>query len=173
MITRLSIFVLLFSVVQVGRIHAQSAPGCSQTKAEFEVKTEKDSHAAKPEPGKALVYFLQDDLHFDSRPRPTTLFGIDGNWVGATHGNSYFFVYVEPGEHHLCSEWQMDVILNYPQKRTTAALHFTAESGKTYYFRAKDIAIKELVGAELEAMDSDEAQLVMGSFEYSSSHPKK
>lgn len=82
-------------------------------------------------------------------------------------------MYVEPGEHHLCSEWQTDVVLNYPQKRTKAALQFTAESGKTYYFRAKDIAIKELVGAELEAMDSDEAQLVMGSLEYSSSHRKK
>jgi hypothetical protein len=65
-----------------------------------------------------------------------------------------------------------DVVPNY-HKRTRAALHFTAESGKTYYFRAKDIAIREFVGAELEAMDSDEAELVMSSFQYSSSHPKK
>lgn len=173
MITRASIIVLLLSVVQVGRVHAQDAPGCGHGKVEFEVKTDKGPHPAKPEPGKALLYFLQDDLHFGSRPRPTTLFGIDGNWVGATHGNSYFFVYVDPGEHHLCSDWQTDVVRNYPQKRTRAALHFTAESGKTYYFRAKDIAITELVDAELDAMDSDEAQLMMSSFEYSSSRPKE
>lgn len=71
MITRASIFVLLFSVVQVGRIHGQGAPGCSQTKAEFEVRTDKDSHPAKPEPDKALVYFLQDDLRFEAETDDT------------------------------------------------------------------------------------------------------
>ena len=32
----------------------------------------------------------------------TTRVGLDGIWVGANHGKSYFFVLVNPGDHHLC-----------------------------------------------------------------------
>jgi hypothetical protein len=67
------------------------APGCGDANAKFAVKSEKEPHQFQPEPGKALVVFLQDDSEFNSRPRPTTRMGIDGAWVGATQSNSYFF----------------------------------------------------------------------------------
>ena len=53
-------------------------------------QNDKQHPFAKPESGKALIYFLQDDPNFLSRPRPTTRFGLDGNWIGATQSNSYF-----------------------------------------------------------------------------------
>lgn len=157
---------------------AQDAPGCGSANVKFDVKTGHEKPAAPaPASTKAVVFFLQDDVKFESRPRPTTRFGIDGNWVGATQANSYFFVSVDPGEHHLCASWQNRVSVGIPL-RPTAALHFNAEAGKTYYFRAKDIGrgspspspIAEVI---LEKMDSDEAQVLMGSFEYSTSAPKK
>jgi hypothetical protein len=81
------------------------APGCGTADTKFNVATNDKLHPfAKPESGKALIYFLQDDSDFLSRPRPTTRFGLDGNWIGATQSNSYFYISVDPGEHHLCGE---------------------------------------------------------------------
>ena len=60
---------------------------------------DKSQHAlAAPEPGKARAYFIQDARAF------TTNFGVDGAWVGANNGNSYFSVSIEPGLHHLCTD---------------------------------------------------------------------
>ena len=180
MIGRAAFFVLLFALSSMSAVpsRAQDAPGCGPANVKFNVKTTSERPAMPAaDSTKSLVYFLQDDVHFESRPRPTTRFGIDGNWVGATQANSYFFVSVDPGEHHLCANWQNRVSVGIPL-RPTAALHFNAEAGKAYYFRAKDIGrggnstapIAEVV---LEKTDRDEAQVLMGSFEYSTSKPKK
>jgi hypothetical protein len=58
----------------------------------FEVTTSTNQNpSSKADAGKALIYFLQDDTHFNSRARPSTLVGLDGQWIGATSGNSYFY----------------------------------------------------------------------------------
>ena len=183
---RLSSAILLFaaSVLLSSNSMAQSGPGCGPANVKFDVKTGKaQNNAPTPEPGKALVFFLQDDLNFSSRPRPTTRFGIDRTWVGATHSNSYFYVQVDPGEHHICANWQSTVIVSSVPKRPTAANHFTAEVGKSYYFRARDITqvrnpdgkVEVVSEAEvvLEPVESDEAQVLVNTFSFSSSHPKK
>lgn len=139
-----SIFFLLFAFATTA--FAQSTPpetavprGCGAEDTKFDAKTDCEQHPlAKPEPGKALVYFLQDDSNFQSRPRPTTRFGLDGNWVGATQSNSYFYISVDPGEHHLCAGWQSFVGFNVAQK--SAAAHFTAEAGGVYFFVVNDRA---------------------------------
>ncbi|HEV2341577.1 MAG TPA: DUF2846 domain-containing protein [Candidatus Acidoferrales bacterium] len=167
---------------------AQSGSGCGPASVKLDVSTTKQRPAAPEiQAGKALVYFLQDDLKYDSSPRPTTRFAVDGTWVGATHANSYFYVFVDPGEHHLCANWQSDVLpFNFgASKRSTAAAGFSAESGKTYYFRAQDIAKSQNSGGDnntryvsqaevlLAPLDGDEAQVLMNTFSFSSSHPKK
>lgn len=161
---------------------SQSGPGCGPANVKFDITTTKQLPAAPAaQTGKALVYFLQDDLKYDAVPRPTTRFGIDGTWVGATHGNSYFYVFVDPGEHHICANWQSDRTgLSWiGSKRSTAAAQFTAEAGKTYYFRARDIArvddnrIVTEPEVVLSPLDPDEAQVVMNTFAFSSSHQRK
>jgi hypothetical protein len=150
------------------------APGCGAANVDFEVRTDNSRHpTGQPDAGKALVYFLQDDANFIDRPRPTTRFGLDGAWVGATHSDSYFYVSVDPGEHHLCASWQGLVILG--PKRGEAALQITVEAGQTYYFRAKDVDDSRNKPAELifEKLDPDEAQLLMSKFSFSISNPKK
>ena len=48
---------------------ARVAPGCGPDSVKFEVKTARHSAAAaKPDPGKALVYFIQDNSSFASVP---------------------------------------------------------------------------------------------------------
>jgi Protein of unknown function (DUF2846) len=178
---RTVIFLLVVLAVPFGFAYAQSAPGCGTANVQFDVKTTRASLTAPAaQPGKALVYFLQDDLKYDAKPRPTTRFGIDGAWVGATHANSYFYVFVDPGEHHVCADWQSDTTPFYfGAKREVAARQFTAEAGKTYYFRAVDIvhtrknqAIASEPQVLLRPVDGDEAQVIMNSFSFSSSHQK-
>jgi hypothetical protein len=165
---------------------AQLGPGCGPANIKFDVSTTKQ-RPATPEiqSGKALVYFLQDDLKYNWAPRPTTRFAVDGAWVGATHTSSYFYIFVDPGEHHLCANWQSarTGLSWVGPKRSTAATSLTAEAGKTYYFRAEDIlyteesnnvnTIKSEPQVLLSPLDADEAQVLMNTFSFSSSHPKK
>ena len=150
------------------------APGCGVDHAKFAVETKSNQHpAAQPEAGKALVYFLEDDKEFNSVPKPTTRAGVDGQWVGATHGNSYLYFSVEPGEHHLCASWQTSVVSL--QGHQSAAAHFTAEPGGVYYFMVRNRWIKDSPAAEirLKPLDSDEGLLLVSKFSLSVSHPKK
>jgi hypothetical protein len=63
-----------------------------------------------------------------------TRLGLDGAWVGANKGNSYFAYTVESGDHHLCTNW------SYAFKSLSKKVgmsSFKAEAGKTYYFQAR------------------------------------
>lgn len=149
------------------------AAGCGSADAKFEVKTDSKQHpVAQPESGKALLYFIEDDTGFLGRPRPTTRLGVDGNWAGANHGSSYFYVSVEPGEHHLCASWQSTVVLGAGHK--TAATRFTAQAGNAYFFRVRNSWSQYSVAQiDFNPVDGDEAQLLMSKFSFSTSHPKK
>jgi hypothetical protein len=152
---------------------AAVAPGCGPTDAKFDVKTDKAQHPIIPaESGKAVVYFVEDDTHFHSNPKPTTRIGLDGSWVGANHGNSYFSLTVDPGEHHLCASWQSWI--GAGTRNNAAAVHFTAEAGGVYYFSVKNSWLREsmIMGIELVPLDSDEGQLLASRFSFSTFHPK-
>lgn len=165
---------LAISALPSVRAKGHTGSGCGPADAKFDVKTEKRPRALPAPPaGKALVVFLQDDSKFGSRPRPTTRFGVDSVWVGATHANSYFFAFVGPGKHDVCANWQSFVIIG--PKRSTAATQFTAAAGKTYYFRAQDIAIFNHPGGSLlfepevrlSPLAGDEARVLIDSFAFS------
>jgi len=102
---------------------------------------------------------------------PTTRVGLDGVWVGANHGKSYFFFPVDPGDHHLCVRWQS----SFKQlSQAAAALSLTAEAGKVYYVRATlEERHKRQPAVKLEAVDDAEGQLLVASSAFSIAHPKK
>jgi Protein of unknown function (DUF2846). len=151
------------------------APGCGDKKIKWDVRTDRSKHPiAKPETGKALVYFLQDDANFQSKPAPTTRFGLNGAWVGATQSNAYFYVAIDPGEQHLCAGWQSWVSL--ATGHTSAADHFTAEAGKSCFFIVRDYYVNHEHGPasmKLEPINSDEAELLMTKFGFSTSQARK
>lgn len=164
----------LLAVVLTQPVASQTAPGCGDPKIKFDVASARSWHPLpKPEAGKALVYFLQDDSEFNSHPRPTTRFGIDGNWVGATQSNAYFYISVDPGEHHICAGWQSFV--GFTTGHTSGAAHFTAAAGNSYFFIVRDRYIENHApaGMRLDPLDSDEGQLLAGKFALSASHAKK
>jgi hypothetical protein len=91
---------------------------------------------------------------------------------GATHGNSYLYFSVDPGVHHLCASWQRAVALF--QGRKTAAAHFTAEAGQTYYFSAKNIYTRDgPTDMSLDPIDRDEGQLLAKQFASRSQRSRK
>ncbi len=154
------------------------APGCADKKIKWDVTTDRSKHPiATPDPGKALVYFLQDDANFQNSPKPTTRFGLDGNWVGATQSNAYFYVSVDPGEHHLCAGWQSWVGVG--EGHTSAADHFSAEAGRSYFFIVRNFYTNSVheppngANMKLEQVNGDEGQLLMSKFGFSTSHARK
>jgi len=166
--------VLLFAATALAQSAPTAvAPGCGAADVKFDVTADKSQHpSAQPENGKAVVYFIEDDSYFESHPKPTTRLGVDGSWVGANHGTSYFYVTVDPGEHHLCASWQSWV--GFGMRETSAAAHFTAEPGQTYYFRVRNTWLGGPAGSHVDfsPVDSDEGQLLASRFAFSTFRPK-
>jgi hypothetical protein len=144
---------------------AVATSACGPKDASFDVKLDKTQHTlAQPDPGKALVYFIQEKGSdaFDV----TTKVGIDGAWVGANKNSSYFAVSVEPGEHHVCANVQS--FRGHP----LGLVHFTAEAGKAYYFDGR-VVYGEAVDLYffLVAVDSDQARHLIDVLALSVSTP--
>ncbi len=147
--------------------------GCGDKKIKWDVSTDRSKHPLiPPEPGKALVYFLQDDTNFLFTPRPTTRFGLNGWWVGATQANAYLYVSVDPAEQHLCASWQSWTQAGH----TAAADHFLAEADKSYFFVVRNLYINVDHGPpsmKLDLINSDEGQLLISKFGCSTSRARK
>lgn len=142
---------------------------CGRNDVSFDVKRDQSQHAlAQPEPGKALIYFVQDLGQTHCIVHCVTVkIGLDGTWVGANQDNSYFSVSVEPGEHHVCAN---------PQSRELRHLvglaHFTAEVGKTYYLRTRLFGDQNQQLIDFGPIDSDQAGYFVASYPLSVSQPK-
>jgi len=148
---------------------AVTPPACGPRDISFDVKRDNSQHTlAQPEPRKALVYFVQDIGEVSCIGGcGTTKVGLDGAWVGANQHNSYFFVSVEPGEHHVCVKPQSG---SKPERIQLA--HFTAESGKIYYFRSRAISGSNQLLFDLDPIDSDQGKYLVDLYPLSVSHAK-
>jgi hypothetical protein len=154
---------------------ARAAAGCGPSGTKFDVQIDKKQHPIlPPEADKAIIYILQDAKR-DGNARyignTTTRVGLDGVWVGANHGKSYFFVLVNPGDHHLCVAQQA---MLKTSSKLGSALSITAETGKVYYFRAEVQEKSEAgPGVQLEAIDSAEGQLLIANSSLSISEARE
>jgi hypothetical protein len=149
------------------------AAACGPSDVHFEIKKDPSQHLAQLEPGKALVYIVQDEDHADClKCDTTTRVGMDGSWIGATHGDSYFFFSVDPGEHHLCANRLPQLGIS---TKPLALFGFTAEAGKAYYFRIHAIysSGNGATYSDFSAINPDEAKYLISISPYSVSHPKK
>jgi hypothetical protein len=158
--------ILLLSCCALGQDRAAvsaAEAGCVPQDAKFEVKSDESQHpASTPEDGKALIYIVADG-HL------TSIFGIDGKWVGAVNGGRYFFVSIEPGEHHLCAMLQSFL----PQRGPRVSVHsLKAEPGGSYYFRTRMVGISSGFVLQLHQLDSDEGRWFIAWSKFSTSHPK-
>ena len=157
---------------------AVAAAGCGPNEVKFDVKTIKSHPIALPESGKALVYFIeevQQQIMCIGGCPSTVKLGLDGTWVGANKGDSYFFLTVEPGDHHLCAGWQVQK--NWTSRRLAATI-LTAEAGKTYVFLVKlyygfDDPQRREGFVKLESVDNAEGQALIATRKFSVFRAKK
>jgi hypothetical protein len=127
----------LLACATAGQAGATALPSaCGDDKIQFDVKTQKAEPASlTPEPGKALVVLIETiDGSVPPWDVPSTRFAIDGTWIGANRGNSYFVISVTPGAHNVCSGWQG----SFSEQRDRSDMSpLTAEAGKVYFFESK------------------------------------
>lgn len=145
---------------------------CGPEKASFDVTTQEAGTApSQPTASKARIIFLEDENQMIGPFMYATVrFGVDGKWVGATKGSSYFAVDVAPGEHHVCANWQ-----SHPAQLEdhVGLTYFTAEPGKTYYFSAHvRVASRYAVFFGLSKLNSDQGQFMAGNLKVAVAAPK-
>ena len=174
--------IAFFILVVPGIMHGQNqtpsaraAAGCGPANVQFDVETDKSKHdLVQPQSNKALVYvFEQEKRNSDILiiGAATIRTGMDGQWVGANHGSSYFFFAADPGDHHLCSDWQS----SWGRiSRLGSALSFSAEAGKTYYF-VVEVEERQHEGpaVKLTQVDAAQGQFLISSHGLSTSRKKE
>jgi hypothetical protein len=148
---------------------AKAKAACGPDDVSFSVKTSEGSHpAATVKPGKALVYVVGQDPACSSCGKVARI-GLDGAWAGAIDFGSYTSFTVEPGEHHLCTNWQSFFA---GSKKPVGLANLIAEAGKVYYFRIRVLALNQ-VAIDLDPVNTDQGQYLVAASRMSESHPKK
>lgn len=152
--------VLLFAFSRTAGAQTADAiyrQACGPKEAAFNVQQVKTPPPAAPEPGKALVYFIQKQSGTDF----ITRVGLDGAWAGVILRDSYISASVAPGEHHAC------VAAQDRKNPHTEFVHFTVEAGKTYYYLVRGIAAagysSSFAAMEFGPADRDEALFLIAS----------
>jgi hypothetical protein len=154
---RLGILLLSASLAFAAQARATTLPdACGDDKVKFDVKTENSKTVpAPPTDGKAQIVFIENENQpIGPFMHATVRFGIDGAWVGADNGNSYFALSVDSGVHHLCANWQSVI-----KGKNVDLTSFTAEPGKIYYFASNvTVESESVVNFGLSQLNEDEAK---------------
>ncbi len=142
---------------------------CGSEKIDFDVDTKKDQPApAAPEEGKAQIVFIEKSPY-----ARVTRFGVDGAWVGATKGNSYFTVSVAPGKHHLCAYAEGNLLMHGFEPGVKSLLF---EAGKTYYLKytlSVDVSHDARTSsATFDPLEADEGAYLIKKYPLSQSKAK-
>jgi len=174
-----SAFLSAFAQDRVAAMAAESA--CGPAQINYSATADTNHHPnPQPDPDKALVFVVEDIGQCADCSKSNAIIndvsaaivkvGADGAWIGAGRGSSYLFFPVEPGEHHLCVNWQSRLSV---RARAFAMSNLTAEAGKTYYFRVRLFPGDAEFSFDLEQVNSDEGKYMVASSPLSVSHPKK
>jgi len=160
---------MLSSVQALAKSKSILPDGCGDDAVNYDAKLEKDAPAfTPPASGKAMIVFVET-MPGEQRTQTTTRFGVDGAWVGATKGDSYFTLTVEPGEHNLCASMQS--AQSRMKKAFTHAASLTAEAGKVYYFEAQ-ITIVPLPSLDFSQLPEAEGKYRVKAWKFATSKPK-
>jgi hypothetical protein len=120
----------------------RTAAGCGPAETQFSASVAANPKTLTPPPaGSALVYVIEVERPDDAGI--TTRVGLDGNWIGANRGRAYLAFEVEPGERHVCVDWQSSI---ESRQRLGGAAVLMAEAGKTYFFRAEVLLSGATIG---------------------------
>lgn len=166
---------MLFFLIAVGASKPAAAQdACGSPRVKYTVKqVAAQPPPPQPEPGKALVFVVE---HQVSTPAIcvhcaiATRVAVDGQWVGAGSGDSWFAFSLAPGPHHLCAMFQAR-FSSTAQDKYFAPL--TVESGKTYYIETRVEALdNQYQNIRLLPLNEEEGKDRVQTFPFSDSHRK-
>jgi len=145
---------------------------CGTDQVRFDVDTQKAKPPSLvPPDGKAQIVLIENENYMIGALQYATVrFGLDGGWLGADRGSSYFFKSIEPGVHHLCASWQS---ARKRLKKNVDLTSFTAEAGKTYFFQAEvNVESEYVVHFALSELNEDKGRFLINSFKTSTFRQK-
>jgi hypothetical protein len=113
------------------QLRATTLPdACGDEKVKVNVAAHEPSSVPAASATSAMLVFVQR-LSESCIGCSVTRVGLDGTWIGANKGASFFSVTTAPGEHHVCAFW------GAPGARTENKVELTeleALAGHVYYF---------------------------------------
>lgn len=166
---RTIVLAALFTLPALAQNVPPNPAACGPANVSFKVNVDASQHTSPaPEPGKARIYFIHDAGTGWEVGYPTVKVAVDGTWVGANHGNSYFSISVDPGEHHLCTTLQSSLV----EQRVELA-HFTATADAVQYYRTRLVLTRNVELLELESIDEDQGKYLIATFPLAIARPKK
>lgn len=162
---------LMAAPMALGQAPVAADAGCGAAGVSFRVEAATGGMPAAPPAGKALVVFIEKDV--GASIAATSLAGMDGQWMGATHGNAWFAFEADPGVHHLCAQTHFSIWVGGDSEE--ALLHFNAQAGRTYYFEAKNLAFsaERQADVSLTPVDGDEGRYLVSTEKLVGSKRKK
>jgi hypothetical protein len=145
--SRLFLPLLCASLLPAVQAYATVLPEtCGKDEIKFDVKVKAPAEGqpspdiAPPAAGKAQIVFIETVERFGLfLTTPAVRFAVDGEWAGATKGESHFAIDINPGVRNVCANWQAD---GGDESKKVGMETFTAEAGKVYYFQIK-IRVKQ------------------------------
>jgi len=144
---------------------------CGPKNVKFDARQDSTQHPEpRPDPDKALVYVVQDLDQEECYGCALIKVALDGAWLGANQGNSYLFFKAEPGERHICVNWQSRLGV---RSKIFGLANFTAEPGHVYYFRVRLLGARGIFSFDLDPINSDQGKFLVASSPFSVSHPKQ
>ena len=174
---KLNLSVLLISVSLASAVQAWALPdSCGKEGVQFKVTTQPIPIDFKAlDAGKAQIVFLEtEQTDGEVLSGVGTRLGVDGAWVGATKGNSYFSLSLIPGQHHLCANWQADFA---PEWAVTGLASLNAKPGEVYYYRINIIHIRtheiEYHSLDLTPVNEDEGKYLVNFLYLATATAKK
>jgi hypothetical protein len=168
---RMVVFAVLFLTASAlaQNLPANPTAACGAQTESVKVKLDESQHTLlQADTGKARIYFIHDAGTNWTAGYPTVKLAVDGTWVGANHGNSYFSVSLDPGEHHMCATLQSSLVAQRME-----LTHLTAAAETVYYYRTRLILSRGVELLELDPIDSDQARYLIASFPLSVSNFRK
>lgn len=179
------VLLVCISLVSSEYIHATVLPdACGKGNVNFSVTTQPGAAAPdNPKTNEAQIVFIEtiekEGMGLCIGCGVTTRFGVDGSWVGANNGGTYFVYDVPAGEHHLCANWQSRLSMF---NKNVGVAEVNAEPGKVYYFEAKVVMKRFDAGngmtdqtnrLYLKQLSEDEGKYAVKISALSRSKPKK
>ncbi|MGO8987005.1 MAG: hypothetical protein ACLPHI_07285 [Terriglobales bacterium] len=150
---------------------AASQAACGPINVKFDAEPDETHHPVpEPDPAKALVFVIQDLDQEQCFNCALTKVALDGAWLGANQGSSYLFFNAEPGERHLCVNWQSRLKM---RSRIFGLANFNAEAGHVYYFRVRLLGARGIFSFDLDPINSDQGKFLVASSPVSVSHVKQ